>query len=371
MITSRRGVLVGLGVALLSCLAGAEEQASSDATQLLYVATPGVRNYLEYGGHGVVVYDIDAGYKFVKRIPTKGLDRNGKPWNVKGVCASAATGRLYISTPGTMQCMDLNTETVLWEKTYEGGCDRMSMTPDGRVIYLPSFEGNHWHVVDATSGDVIATITPRSGAHNTVVTIDGRWAFLGGLKSPVMHIADAQEHKPARKIEGFSAPIRPFTVNGKGTLAYVCVNDLLGFEIGDVESGKMIHQIVVPGVKKGPVKRHGCPSHGIGLTPDEKEVWVVDATNEKVHVYDNSVMPPKYLESIKVKDEPGWITFSMDGKHAWPSTGDIIDVKTRKIVAELKDEAGKPVMSEKMVEVHWAGGKVVKTGDQFGLGRVK
>ena len=46
-------------------------------------------------------------------------------------------------------------------------------------------------------------------------------------------------------------------------------------------------------------------------------------------------------------------------------------MKTRRIVAELKDESGKPVMSEKMVEVHWAGGKVVKTGDQFGLGRVK
>jgi hypothetical protein len=204
-----------------------------------------------------------------------------------------------------------------------------------------------------------------------VVSLDGRWAFLGGLKSPVMHIADAIGHKPAKKIEGFSAPVRPFTVNGKGTLAYVCVNDLLGFEIGDVESGKVIHQIVVPGVKKGPVKRHGCPSHGIGLTPDEKEVWVVDATNEKVHVYDNSVMPPKYLESIKVKDEPGWITFRLDGAHAWPSTGDVIDVKTRKIVAELKDEEGRAVMSEKMVEVHWAGGKVVKTGDQFGLGRVK
>ena len=53
------------------------------ARRLLYVATPGVRNYLEYGGHGVLVFDIDAGHKFVKRIPTAGLDEAGKPLNVK------------------------------------------------------------------------------------------------------------------------------------------------------------------------------------------------------------------------------------------------------------------------------------------------
>ena len=56
----------------------------------LYVATPGVRNYLEYGGHGLLVFDIDHGHKFVKRIKTAGLDpATGKPANVKGVAAHA------------------------------------------------------------------------------------------------------------------------------------------------------------------------------------------------------------------------------------------------------------------------------------------
>ena len=39
----------------------------------LYVAVPGIRNYLEYGGHGILVYDIDKGHKFVKRISTQGM----------------------------------------------------------------------------------------------------------------------------------------------------------------------------------------------------------------------------------------------------------------------------------------------------------
>ena len=53
-----------------------------------------------------------------------------------------------------------------------------------------------------------------------------------------------------------------------------------------------------------------------------------------------------------------------------PSTGEVIDVATKKILTALSDETGHEVHSEKMVEVHWKGGKVVKTGDQFGVGRV-
>lgn len=337
----------------------------------LYVAAPGVRDYLEYGGHGLLVFDIDDGFRFVKRIPTGGLNPLGKPLNVKGVCANPETGLLHISTLQTLQCIDLATEKLLWEKPYEGGCDRMGITPDGKQLYLPSLEKEHWHVVDARSGDVLAKIVPGSGSHNTIVGLDGTEAYLAGLRSPDLTVADTKTMKAVRTVGPFAAPIRPFTVNGKQTRIYANVNELLGFEIGDLKAGTKLHRIEVAGVKPGPVKRHGCPSHGVGLTPDEKEVWVVDAYNQMIHIFDNTVEPPKQLESLKVRDEPGWITFSLDGKYAWPSTGDVIDVATRKTVLSLSDEEGRPVMSEKMVEIHFSGGRPVKAGDQFGLGRAR
>src|SRR5205823_748228 len=101
-------------------------------------------------------------------------------------------------------------------------------------------------------------------------------------------------------------------------------NDLLGFEIGDLRSGKVLHRVEIRGFKKGTVKRHGCPSHGVGLTPDEKEVWVCDASNERVHVFDNTVMPPTQMLDIKLREEPGWVTFTLDGRYAYPSTGEVI-----------------------------------------------
>ena len=45
--------------------------------------------------------------------------------------------------------------------------------------------------------------------------------------------------------------------------------------------------------------------------------------------------------------------------------------RIRKIVATLSDEEGRPMESEKMMEIDFAGGTVIETGDQFGLGHVK
>ena len=336
----------------------------------LYVAVPGIRNYLEYGGHGILVYDLSDNYRLVKRIATSGLKADGTPSNVKGVAVSLATNSIYITTLEALQRVDLSTEKIVWEKKYEGGCDRLSISPDGKVIYLPTLEKDHWNVVDAETGDVIKQVFTNPGAHNTLYGVDGANVFLAGLHTTTLGISDAATHTVIKQVGPFAQPIRPFTINGSQTLCYVNVNGLLGFEVGDLKTGEKLHRVEVVGFQKGPVKRHGCPSHGIGLTPDEKEVWLCDAFNQRMHIFDNTVMPPKQLASVELRDQPGWITFSLDGKHAYPSTGEIIDVKTRKIIATLKDEKGNPVMSEKVVEIHIEGSKAVKAGDQFGIGRV-
>ncbi len=355
--------------AIVVLLCAFQLQSAESERRLLYVATPGVRNYLEYGGHGLLVFDIDHKHKFVKRIKTSGVDTEGKPLNVKGVCASAVTKRIYITTTRTMTCLDLVTEKIVWEKSLPGGCDRMSISPDGKIIYVPSLEGPHWNVVDAMTGERITKITPNSGAHNTVYGADGARAYLAGLRSPWLTIAETRTHASNTAVGPFSAPIRPFTVNSAQTRAYCCVNELLGFEVGDITTGKVLHRVEVDGFKKGEPKRHGCPSHGVGLTPDESEIWVCDAVNRRMHIFDAAANPPKQKTSVELRDEPGWITFTIKGDLAYPSTGDIVDTVTKKIVAHLTDETGAAVQSEKLLEIDFRGDQPVRAGDQFGIGR--
>ena len=337
----------------------------------LYVATPGIRNYLGYGGHGIQVFDIDNGHRFVKFIPGKGgMKKDGTPSNVKGVDVSLTTNCLYISTLEALQCIDLTTEKLRWERAYEGGVDRISISPDGTLIYMPSLEKEFWTVVDAKTGEVIKKIITNSGAHNTIYGPDGKYVYLGGLKSTMLNVADTKTHTVTKQVGPFGADIRPFTINGAQTRVYVNVNGLLGFEVGDLTTGKKLHRVEVQGFNIGEVRRHGCPSHGIGLTPDERELWLCDGANNRVHVFDNTVMPPVQKTTITLRDTPGWITFSADGRYAYPSTGDVIEVKTRRIVATLEDGEYNSVQSEKMVEIHFRDNKPIFAGDQFGIGQV-
>ena len=343
---------------------------SASPRHLLYVAVPGIRNDAQCGGIGILVFDIDQGHRFLRRIAVPALGTTAHPDAAKGICASSATGRLYVSTPTTLTCLDLSNDHVVWQKSYESGCDRMAISPDGKVMYEPTLEGKFWHVIDAADGRELERITTDSGAHNTIFGPDGHHVYLAGLHSPVLAVVNPQTRKVEQMVGPFAAPIRPFSVNGSGTRCYLCVNDLLGFEVGDVTTGKKLWRVEVEGFSKGPTQRHGCPSHGIGLTPDEKEIWLTDAHNSRIHVFDNSTQPPKQEASIALRAQPGWITFSIDGRYAYPSTGDIIETVTRKIVTELTDEHGQEVQSEKLLEIDFDGNRCVRAGDQFGVGRV-
>lgn len=360
----RREFLAAAGalVALPHSITAAAER------HLLYVSEPGIRNYTSYGGVGVLVYDIADQYKFLKRIPTWDLVAGQEPENVKGVAASARTGRLYVSTIKRLGCIDLLTEKMVWSKELDGGVDRIAISPDGQTIYAPSFEGPHWNVVNAITGDTIAKVVTNSGAHNTLFSLDGREVYLAGLRSPLLTVVDPRTHKVVRTIGPFAQPVRPFTVNGSRTLCYVNVNALLGFEVGDLRTGKKVHRVEVQGYPMGPVARHGCPSHGIGLTPDESELWLCDGHNQAVHIFDNTQNPPKQVATIAVRDQPGWVSFSMDGRHAYPSTGEIFDTRTKQLVTTLTDETGRQVASEKVVEIVVDGTKPMRAGDQFGVG---
>ena len=361
--------VVVLSLSLLSARSDAE-----DVRRLLYVASPGVRNYEHWGGHGVLVFDMDHGHEFVRRIPLDGygLDADGNVLNVKGICAHAETGRLFVSTLEHLICLDLQTDQVNWQHAYDQGCDRMSVSPDGAVMYLPSLEKEVWYVIDAATGEEITRLDLGIRSHNTVCGLDGEQFYLAGLGSSELFLAKTGSHAIERTIGPFSDSIRPFTVNGSQTLVFVNVNELLGFEVGDLRTGEVLHRVEVSDdVPRGKPDRHGCPSHGIGLTPDETELWVCDGFNSQLHIYDATVLPPKPTTRIKLREQPGWVTFSLDGTRAYPSTGEVIDVESKQIIARLTDEEGREVHSEKMLEIQFENGAPVRNGDQFGLGRVR
>jgi len=355
-----------LSAAMIICSSAMRKPAAT-VKHYLYVAVPGIRDYLGYGGHGILVFDMDNQHRFVKRIPLKGFHPDGTPSNVKGVAVSIPLNSIFVSTIESLQRIDLTTDKLIWEKKFEGGCDRMGISPDGKTMYLPSFENTFWNVIDCATGDIIKKIEVYKKAHNTIYGSAGKYVYLDDLSSPWLYIADAAKQELVNKVGPFANHIRPFTINGKETITYVTVDSLLGFEVGDLKTGKKLAHVAVLGWNAGPVRRHGNPSHGIALTPDEKELWLADGHNMRLHVF-KAEAPYQQLTTIPLQDMPGWITFSIDGKYVYPSSGEVIEAKTRKILTTLQDEFHNSVASEKMVEVDFENNKAVKTGNQFAIG---
>ncbi len=332
---------------------------------------------------GISVYDINDGHQLLRRIDI--LDSGG----YKGISASPQLGKLYVTSylKDEVICLDLLTDQVLWRKKYGKYADSSAITPDGKTLYMPFREEDSWWVINAADGAVITKIPVAKGknydvnpignpvgAHNTWPSPDGKRMYLEVLTVPYVFIADTAANKVIGKVGPFSKGVRPFAVSDDETKVYASVDGFLGFEIGAAKTGsewggkvlerveahtppERLAQIPVPPAHKP----HSTPSHGVNITPDQKEVWMVDGVYGYVYAYNVTVDPPKLVASIPLfkdpKDQPhpGWITFSIDGKYAYPDQGGVIDTKTRKTVAWIP-------LSEKLLEVDFQDGKPSKAG---------
>ena len=359
---------------MLPLLAALSEvsDAAQDVRRYVYAAVPGVSNDEQFGGVGILVFDADNGHKFVRRIATWEAYRREAIEPIKGIAAHAGTGRLYVSTTRRLAAFDLATDKIDWQKGYDADCcDRMAVSVDGKALYVPAFNLPKWYVVDAATGNVITTIVTEGEAHNTIYSPHTGRVYLASLRTSTMAIVDSRTNQVVKRVGPFSNQTRPFAINGKETLVFVNVNNLLGVAVGDLQTGKVLHEVSAPGFAKGKPRGHGTVSHGIALTYDEKEIWVADGPNNRAHIFDATSMPPKYKESVRLRAEPGWFTCSIDGRLIYPSSGEVIDIASRKVVATLEDEKGRHVETEKLLQINFAGGRPVRAGDQFCFGQAR
>jgi DNA-binding beta-propeller fold protein YncE len=349
--------LAGLFLAALSL---APQGTQAGAQRYLYVALPGSDDADPDRSIRVLVFDIADAHRFVRRIPLWPAGQGDDAEAVRGTTASVRTGRLYVSTTKRLAAIDLDTDQVVWEKSYEGHCcERAAVSPDGRTIYAPAFGSAKWYVVHAPSGELRSTISVTGWPRETKYSRDGARAYLAAWDSPLLSIIDAARHEIVRTVGPFSASLCPFTLNAKGTLAFANVDGLVGFEVGDLQTGLILDRVAAEGYDKDAAAQYECPSHGIALTPDERELWVADGVRNRLQVFDASVYPPVPRTAVELPAQPRWIAFSLDGRYAYSSTGDLVSAATKKIVGMLEGPAGAKVNSGNFLEIDFLEGRPV------------
>ena len=129
-------------------------RAKGSERHFLYVAAPGIRNYLEFGGAGILVFDIDNGHTLRQAHRRRRRAGRAAAGEHQGRLRQRARPDGSTSPRRSGICLDLVPRRLLWEKALPGGCDRMAITPDGKVTLRAVVREGHWNVVDAATGDV-------------------------------------------------------------------------------------------------------------------------------------------------------------------------------------------------------------------------
>ena len=105
------------------------------------------------------------GIKIIRTVPRVG--------DVRGAAASAVTGKLYVtyrdvSGVGMLYCLNLYNNKIVWNKAISPGVDRLAINPNGKLLYVPTWEegsADYINVVDADTGDVVRRVYFSNHSH--------------------------------------------------------------------------------------------------------------------------------------------------------------------------------------------------------------
>jgi DNA-binding beta-propeller fold protein YncE len=371
---------------------GFSSPAVSTQTAVVIIAT-GVQ-HLEYVFEDglISVYDMDHEQKLVKTISISQTKAG-----IRGMAVYPPTHTMFIFyggdgfyegqyNTGSVLAYDLVTEKVLWEVNLKKtGIDSGAVSTDGKRLYVPTGENDEsgiWNILSTQNGALLGTIQGGKGAHNTVASLDGRYIYLGARNYNHLDVYETETGK-VREIGPLVNGVRPFTVNGTDTLAFTTATNFDGFQVSSITTGKVLYTESFGEVPQGfPAS---APSHGASLSPDEKQLYVIDGVHKEVQVWDVSKVAegsaPTKLGAIAVSgllngneamcayecQKGGWLQHSLDGRFVYVGdSGEVIDTATRKVITTLSTLAN----TKKCLEIDWEGGVPVATSTRTGLGYV-
>jgi hypothetical protein len=350
------------GAAALAARGVPSSARAGGITRRLYVAING----------SMSVYDVPS-WRVLRTVSLPTAD------GPRGIACHAGIGSLWIAhgasggTGGRLLRYDLATDTVLWNRSLGTGVDQPAVALDGSKLYVPRGEGSStraWSILDPRTGDLLGSITGGAGPHNTIAR--NQHVYLGGVKSNRVYLDNGFSVGP------LVGGVRPFTVDASESLVYTTATRTRGFQVSSIMTGK-----VLATVSFGPTPSAltvNAPSHGISLSPDGGEVWVLDLPAQAVRIYTSGRSPVHVadvpIHPIKGTEQPptsiekaksGWLLHSKVGDYVYVGdSGSVISTATRTEAVWLSPlNNGRHGFVEVMFD---AAGAPVDTTTHFGLG---
>ncbi len=273
-----------------------------------------------------------------------------------GIDFSPDGSRVYVSNEvdGTLDVIDRKSRRTLAKVKLSGHPNNIATTKDGgRVIVGIRQDPGALDIVDTASLKLAKSIPVKGGLHNVYVTPDNKFAVTGSIGGKMLTVIDLATDQIAWELK-LDEGVRPMTIeagpDGSTRRIYAQLSNLNGFAVIDFAGRKEVARIRLPDNGFGVAERRmDSPSHGIGVAPDRKTLWVTSISANAVYGY--SLPELKLLGGVALPElklpgrapisaVPNWVTFTPDGKllyitNAAARSVSVIDTGGLKLIATV------------------------------------
>jgi YVTN family beta-propeller protein len=253
-----------------------------------------------------------------------------------------------------LDLVDRKSGDILEKVALSGRPNNIAITKDGgRVLVGIRSEPGVLDVIDTTSLKRSKSIPVDGSVHNVYVTPDGKYAVSGSIENKAATVIDLRSEQAVWEVK-FDSAVRPMAFeaspDGSTSRIFVQLTGFNGFAVVDFAKRAEVARIKLPdqpggfGIAEG---RQGTPSHGIGVAPDGKSLWINSTFANAVFKYSlpelklvghSALREVHPLGHSPTGSVPEWITFTPDSKIVYVSNSgarsvSAIDTNTLKEVA--------------------------------------
>jgi YVTN family beta-propeller protein len=277
-----------------------------------------------------------------------------------GIAPSPDGSRIYVSNEAdsTLDVFAQASGALIKKVPLSNHPNNIAVTKQGDRILVGIARGSGAvDVIDAATLTRTKSILVKGRLHNIYVTPDGKHLITGSIPGKLLTVIDLEREAPIWEL-AFDLGVRPMTIeagpDGSTKRVFVQLSDTNGFAVVDFAARKEVARIVLPATTaefETDAGRATAPSHGIGVAPDNKTLWVTSIPNNAVFVYslaDLKLIGEVALPSLKLPGHgpiaavPNWVTFTPDAKTLYISNAALRSV-TAIDTAAMKVKAVVPV----------------------------
>jgi YVTN family beta-propeller protein len=264
--------------------------------------------------------------------------------NPHGIVPSPDGTRFYVSSESkdVLDVVDRKTSAVIRRVPIGTRPNNVAITADGKRVYV-CIRGESWvDIVDTSSLERVKRVPVGRGPHNVYRTPDGAHMIATSMDDNKLTVISTKTEAVEFEIPAGGVP-RPLAIDGNPDRSirrlFVQLSNLHGFAVIDWATRKETARVMLPDGPPG--ARPLIPatfSHGMGIAPDHKTLWVDSLLDDSVSVF--SMPELKRLSTIKVGRGPDWMVFTPDGTRCYVSnaggnTVSVMDVAARKELTKI------------------------------------